>query len=467
MFLKNASTLLTRGFLRPVYHAIFRPFSSLSTKELIQDEAKFAAHNYHPLPVVFSKASGVHVWDPEGKKYIDFLSAYSAVNQGHGHPKIIAAMTNQVQNVSLSSRAFYNDQLPQFSKFLHEYFGYETFLPMNTGAEAVETALKIARKYAYEKKGVPKNEAIILSACGCFHGRTMHAITMSCDPEATEGFGPLVPGHVKVEFDNLVDLEAKLKANEGKVAAFIVEPIQGEAGVLVPQVGYLSKAKALCNKYGALFIADEVQTGIARTGKMLACDYDNVRPDLLILGKAISGGVYPVSAVLTDTEIMSVITPGTHGSTFGGNPVGCAVAKAALEVIRDEGMVEHAFKMGEIFRREMQTITGPDSLVEIVRGRGLLNAFVIKTKNVDKSAWDVCLLMKERGLLAKPTHGNIIRLAPPLVITQQELEYSISLIHGVLRDIQKMQRKDIPGAALEFKTPKPVFCKKCNKRLDH
>lgn len=353
-----------------------------------------------------------------------------------------------------------------FAKFVTEFFGYESVLPMNTGAEAVETAMKIARKYAYEKKGVPANEAIILSACGCFHGRTMHAISMSCDPEAQVGFGPLVPGHDKVDFNDLVGLEAKLKEHAGKVAAFIVEPIQGEAGVIVPAAGYLAKAQALCTKYGAIFICDEIQTGIARTGKMLAYEYDDFKPDMVILGKAISGGVYPVSVVLTSHDIMSVITPGTHGSTFGGNPVGSAVAMEALRVVQDENLVQHAYDMGEYFRKEMGSLVYPGSFVQLVRGRGLLNAFVMQTQGIDKTAWDLCLLLKDRGLLCKPTHGNIIRLAPPLVITKEELTRSVEIISKSVKDVVTMNRRDIPGAKSEYTKPNPIHCKKCNRRID-
>jgi len=386
--------------------------------------------------------------DPDGKEYYDFLSAYSAVNQGHQHPRIVKAMVDQLNRLALSSRAFYNDRLPGFSKFVTEYFGYERVLPMNTGAEAVETGLKIARKFAYERRGVPANEAVILSARGCFHGRTLHAISMSDDPEAVTNFGPLVPGHAKVEYDDLADLERQLVAHAGKVAAFIVEPIQGEAGVFVPRDGYIRSAQELCRKHGALLIADEVQTGVARTGKLLASDYDDVKPDIVLLGKAVSGGLYPVSLVLTSAEIMSVITPGTHGSTFGGNPLACATAQEALQVVRDEGLAERAFTLGTKFRAALQTVVAePGSLLTQVRGKGLLNAIVLRTEGVDRSAWDLCLLMKHRGLLAKPTHGNIIRLAPPLVMTDAQLDDCLDIIRGAVRDVRAVPRSEIPGAA--------------------
>lgn len=372
-------------------------------------------------------------------------------------------MIDQLTNgVALSSRAFFNDKFPDFSAYVTDYFGFDKVLPMNTGAEAVETGLKIARKYAYEHRGVPDGEAVILSACGCFHGRTMHAITMSCDPEATHHFGPLVPGHEKVRYNDLAHLEKKLKALNGRAAAFIVEPIQGEAGVYVPDEGYLRGVKALCEKYKCLFIADEVQTGIARTGKLLACDHEDVKPDILLLGKAVSGGLYPVSLVLTSDEIMSVITPGTHGSTFGGNPLACAVAHAALEVVKDENLAERAERLGAQFRGKMQKLVDDNSIVESVRGKGLLNAFVIKTTGLDKSAWDLCLLMKSRGLLAKPTHGNIIRLAPPLTITEEELDECMRIIESSVRDIVTMKRTDIPGADPVFKSHNEPECKRCN-----
>ncbi len=453
--------------------SVTRPFGSSEVPlpvgpkslNLIREEEKYAAHNYHPLPVVLAGGSGAKVTDPEGNVYFDYLSAYSAVNQGHLHPKIVDAMVNQLKNVALTSRAFYNDQLPGFSKFVCEYFGYERMLPMNTGAEAVETALKIARKFAYERRGVKADEAVIISACGCFHGRTMHAITMSCDPEAVANFGPLVPGHVKVLYNDLAHLEQRLKENQGRVAAFIVEPIQGEAGVVVPDPGYLTKAQELCRKYGALFIADEVQTGVARTGKRLAVDHESLKPDIVVLGKAVSGGLYPVSLVLTSADIMSVITPGTHGSTFGGNPVACAVAKAALEVARDENLAERAETLGQRFRSALQKeVEKKDSPLELVRGKGLLNAIVMKTDNsIDKSAWDLCLLMKARGVLAKPTHGNIIRLAPPLVISPQDLDKSVEIIASSVRDLRSIPRSQIPGAAPTHKQHKEQPCKRCTE----
>ena len=353
-------------------------------------------------------------------------------------------------------------RLPKFSKFISEYFGYEKVLPMNTGAEGVETALKIARKYAYDKRGVAKDQAVILSACGCFHGRTLHAISMSCDPEAIDGFGPLVPGHDKVRYNDLAHLEAKLKKHAGKVAAFIVEPIQGEAGVFVPDDGYLAKAQALCRQHGALFIADEVQTGIMRTGRRLAVDHDGVRPDIVILGKAVSGGVYPVSLVLTDDKIMSVITPGTHGSTFGGNPIACAVATAALTVAKEEKLDQHAQRLGEKFRARMQKLTGPGGAIDIVRGKGLLNAVVMRSDpTIDKSAWDLCLLLRSRGLLCKPTHGNIIRLAPPLVITEKQLDDCTDILVQSVKDLKTIPRSQIPGAAPTHKPHVEEACKRC------
>lgn len=394
--------------------------SSVKAMEL---EDKYGAHNYHPLPVVLSKGKGAKVWDAEGVQYFDFLSAYSAVNQGHCHPKIVGALTEQAQKLTLTSRAFYNDVLGVYEKYICEYFGYDKILPMNTGAEADETALKLARKWGYLKKGIPENEAKIIVCANNFHGRTITIISMSTDPDSYKGFGPYTPGFVTVPYNDLDALKTEIK--DPNVAAFLVEPIQGEAGVYVPDDGYLCEAYALCKQNNVLFIADEVQTGIARTGKLLACDHEGVRPDVLILGKALSGGVIPVSAVLADDDIMLCIKPGEHGSTFGGFPLAGKVAMAALQVVKDEKLAERAEYLGKIFRREMEAIDSP--MLELVRGKGLLNAVVIKARN-GKEAWDVCMKMKELGVLAKPTHGHIIRFAPPLVITEDELMEAVGLI---------------------------------------
>ena len=402
----------------------------MTSKDFMEMEDKFGAHNYHPLPVVLSKGEGVYVWDVEGKKYYDFLSAYSAVNQGHCHPKIIDALVEQSKTLTLTSRAFYNDALGPYEKYITEYFGYDKVLPMNSGAEADETALKLCRRWAYDKKGVPENKAKIIVCEGNFHGRTITIISMSTDPDSYKGFGPYTPGFEVVPYNDLDALEKALE--DPNVAGFLVEPIQGEAGVYVPEDGYLKKAYDLCKAKNVLFIADEVQTGIARTGKLLACDHENVRPDILILGKALSGGVLPVSAVLADDDIMLVIKPGEHGSTFGGNPVACKVAVAALEVVREEKLAERAEKLGELFRSELAKINSP--MIELIRGKGLLNAIVIKPKD-GKEAWDVCLKMKENGLLAKPTHQHIIRFAPPLVITEEEILCAVSIIKDSLEQM--------------------------------
>ena len=394
-----------------------------SSAEFIALEDKYGAHNYHPLPVVLAKGEGVFVWDVEGKKYFDFLSSYSAVNQGHCHPKIVDALKEQANTLTLTSRAFHNDVLGQYEEFITKLFGYDKVLPMNTGVEGGETANKLARKWGYMKKGIKKNKARIIFAKGNFWGRTLAAISSSDDPSSYEGFGPFMPGYDLIPYNDLESLERELK--DFNVCAFMVEPIQGEAGVVVPDEGYLSGVRKLCDKYNVLFIADEVQTGIARTGKMLACDYEDARPDLLILGKAISGGVFPVSAVLADNEIMLCIQPGEHGSTFGGNPLACKVAQAALEVVIDENLAENAFRLGKIFRSEIRSFD--NDMITLVRGKGLLNAIVIKPKN-GKQAWDVCLKLRDNGLLAKPTHGDIIRFAPPLVITEEQLMECISTI---------------------------------------
>lgn len=395
----------------------------VSSQEAMQLEDKYGAHNYHPLPVVLEKGEGPFVWDAEGKKYFDFLSAYSAVNQGHCHPRIIKALTDQAQKITLTSRAFYNNVLGQYEKYITEYFGYDKVLPMNSGAEADETALKLIRKWAYKKKGIAENMAKIIVCADNFHGRTITIISMSTDPDSFGGFGPFTPGFVTIPYNNIAALEAELK--DPNVAGFLVEPIQGEAGVFVPDAGYLKKAFELCKAHNVLFVADEVQTGIARTGKLLACDHEGIRPDVLILGKAVSGGVLPVSAVLCDDEIMLCIKPGEHGSTFGGNPLACAVAMEALQVVKDENLAEKAEFLGKIFREEMTNFKS--DMVELVRGKGLLNAVIIKPKN-GKEAWDVCVKMAENGLLAKPTHGHIIRFAPPLVITESQLREAIEII---------------------------------------
>jgi len=395
----------------------------MNTKDYIQREDKYGAHNYHPLPVVLDRGEGVYVWDVEGNKYYDFLSAYSAVNQGHCHPKIVGAMTEQAQKLTLTSRAFYNSLLGEFEQYITEYFGYDKVLPMNSGAEGDETALKLCRKWAYEKKGIPENEAKIVVCEGNFHGRTITIISMSTDPDSYKGFGPYTPGFVTIPYNDTEALEKALE--DPNVAGFLVEPIQGEAGVYVPDDGFLSKAYELCKEKNVLFIADEVQTGLARTGKLLACDHEEVRPDILILGKALSGGVYPVSVVLADDDIMLCIKPGEHGSTYGGNPVAAKVAMAALEVLKEENLAERAEELGKKFRAELRKIDSP--MVELVRGKGLLNAIVIKPTN-EKTAWDVCVALKENGLLAKPTHENIIRFAPPLVITEEQLMDCVDII---------------------------------------
>ncbi len=398
----------------------------LTSQEAIDLENKYGAHNYHPLPVVLSKGKGVYVWDAEGKQYYDFLSAYSAVNQGHSHPKIVKALTDQASTLALTSRAFYNDVLGVYEKYITEYFGFDKVLPMNSGAEAVETALKLTRKWAYEKKGIAENEAKIIVCENNFHGRTTTIISFSNDPDARKNFGPYTPGFIKIPYNDINALEEALKDNN--VAGFMAEPIQGEAGVYVPDEGYISEASALCKAAGVLFIADEVQTGIARTGKLLAVDHENVKPDVLILGKAISGGVYPVSAVLANDSIMEVIRPGEHGSTFGGNPLAAKVAIAALEVIKDEKLAENAEKLGQLFRAEINKLVDECDLVKLVRGKGLLNAIVINDSEDSSTAWDICMKLRDNGLLAKPTHGNIIRFAPPLVMNEEQLMDCVSII---------------------------------------
>ena len=419
----------------------------LTSQEAIALEDKYGAHNYHPLPVVLSKGEGVFVWDLEGKKYYDFLSAYSAVNQGHCHPKIVGAMTNQAQTLTLTSRAFYNDMLGKFEKFATETFHFDKLLPMNTGAEAVETALKLCRKWAYEVKGINENEAQIIVCENNFHGRTTTIISFSNDPVARKNFGPYTDGFIKIEYDNLKALETALESNTN-VAGFLVEPIQGEAGVYVPSEGYLAAAKALCEKHNVLFIADEVQTGIARTGRLLAtcgnctcadkhCSgTPEVKPDILILGKALSGGAYPVSAVLANDAIMNVIKPGNHGSTFGGNPVAAAIGMAALEVVKDEKLAQNAQELGEVFRAELSKYIATSTIVNSVRGKGLLNAILINDSEESDTAWNICLKLRDNGLLAKPTHGNIIRFAPPLVMTKAELLDCVALITKTLKEFE-------------------------------
>ncbi len=396
-------------------------------------EARHGAHNYHPLPVVLTRGQGVYVWDVEGNRYYDFLSAYSAVNQGHNHPRIVRALQDQAARLALTSRAFYNDRLGPYEKFITEFFGYDKVLPMNTGAEGVETAIKLVRKWAYEKKGIKPYEANIIVAEGNFHGRTTTIISFSTDPEAKEGFGPYTPGFTTVPYNDLEALEKAIRSNPNTVA-FLVEPIQGEAGVNVPDDGYLKGAKALCEKYGCLLVADEIQTGIARTGRMLASDHENVRPDVLILGKALSGGVYPISAVLADDDIMLTIKPGQHGSTFGGNPIAAAVAVEALQVVRDENLAENADRMGRLFRSLLAEKTDGHPLVKQIRGKGLLNAMVINDSPDSQTAWNICLRLAGEGLLAKPTHGNIIRFAPPLVINEEQLRDAVDIIARTIRN---------------------------------
>ncbi|KAG0220445.1 ornithine aminotransferase [Mortierella sp. GBAus27b] len=427
---------------------------SLTNEEVMHLEHQYSAHNYHPLPAVFSKAQGIWVWDCENNKYMDFLSAYSATNQGHSHPKIVQALCDQAKTLCLSSRAFYNDVFGQYAKYVTEYFGYDKVLPMNTGAEAVETAIKLARKWGYQKKKIPEGQAVVLSCGDNFHGRTVGIISMSTDPDARREFGPYLPnvGPIcpktgrAIRYNNIEDLEYVLEHNGENVAAFLVEPIQGEAGIVVPDEGYLTKVKKLCEKHNVLMIADEIQTGLGRTGKLLCVQHDNVKPDIILLGKALSGGVYPVSAVLANDNVMLCIKPGEHGSTYGGNPLGCAVAMAALEVIKEEKMSENAAVLGEKFRQEVSKIKSP--ALALTRGRGLLNAIVIdESKSNGRSAWQLCLLLKKNGLLAKPTHQNIIRLAPPLCITEEQLMEGVRIIEKSLTEL--MTLTDAEAKALE------------------
>jgi len=409
--------------------------STISSQEAMDMENKYGAHNYHPLPVVLAKGEGVFVWDCEGKKYYDFLSAYSAVNQGHCHPKIVGALKDQAETLTLTSRAFFNNVLGEYEKYMTDLFGFEKILPMNTGAEAVETALKLTRKWAYEVKGIPSDQAKIIVCENNFHGRTTTIVSFSNDPVARENFGPFTPGFISIPHNDIAALEKALQ--EENIAGFLVEPIQGEAGVFVPDEGYLTAAYNLCKKNNVLFIADEVQTGIARTGELIACDHENIKPDVLILGKAVSGGVYPVSAVLADDAIMHVIKPGEHGSTFGGNPLAAKVAIAALDVVKEEKLSENAKELGELFRNEMNKIIAKTDLVNSVRGKGLLNAILINDTEDSSTAWDICVALKENGLLAKPTHGNIIRFAPPLVMTKDQLMECVSIIENTLMNFSK------------------------------
>lgn len=415
----------------------------MSTAETVKNsqyfidlEDKHGAHNYHPLPVVLDKGEGVFVWDVEGKKYYDFLSAYSAVNQGHSHPKIVGALVEQAKKLALTSRAFYNSRLGEYEQKITTLFGFDKVLPMNSGAEAVETAVKLARKWSYEIKGISENAAKIIVCENNFHGRTTTIVSFSNDPDANQNYGPFTPGFIKIPYNNLEALEEVLNREPDSIAAFLVEPIQGEAGVYVPDSGFLKSASELCKKYNVLFIADEVQTGIARTGKLIACHHEDVQPDILILGKALSGGMYPVSAVLANNEIMNVIKPGQHGSTFGGNPIACAVAVAALDVVQEEKLSERAEELGKLFRSEIEKLIEKTELITKVRGKGLLNAILINDTPESSTAWNICLQLKENGLLAKPTHGNIIRLAPPLVITEEQLLDCVKIIEKTIHSFQ-------------------------------
>lgn len=408
-----------------------------NSQYFINLEEKHGAHNYHPLPVVLERGEGVFVWDVEGKKYYDFLSAYSAVNQGHSHPKIVDALVNQAKKLALTSRAFYNSNLGEYEKKITTLFGFDKVLPMNSGAEAVETAVKLARKWSYEVKGISENAAKIIVCENNFHGRTTTIVSFSNDPDANQNYGPFTPGFVKIPYNDLAALEETLRNDAQNIAAFLAEPIQGEAGVFVLDEGFLKGASELCKKYNVLFIADEVQTGIARTGRLIACHHEDVQPDILILGKALSGGMYPVSAVLANDDIMNVIKPGQHGSTFGGNPIACAVAVAALDVVEEEKLSERAEKLGQLFRSEIEKLIQKTDLITKVRGKGLLNAILINDTPDSKTAWNLCLKLKENGLLAKPTHGNIIRLAPPLVITEEQLLDCVRIIEKTILEFQK------------------------------
>ncbi|KAG6187426.1 hypothetical protein E4U25_003392 [Claviceps purpurea] len=424
-------------------------YHATCTESAIKAENEYAAHNYHPLPMVFSRAKGVHVWDPEGRQYLDFLSAYSAVNQGHCHPELVKALTDQASRLTLSSRAFYNDVFPKWAEKIRDVFGYEMVLPMNTGVEATETAVKIARKWAYKVKGVEKDKALVFCVTNNFHGRSMTAITLSTDPESKENYGPYVPNigatcpatGKAIRFNNVADLEEAFEAHGKNTAAFLVEPIQGEAGVIVPDEDYLAKVHALCKKHNVLLICDEIQTGIGRTGRMLASDWSGINPDMVTLGKAISGGMYPVSAIMGSKEIMLVVEPGTHGSTYGGNPLGCAVSIRALELVEEEGMIANAERLGNLFRDSLAALGSP--IIKTVRGKGLLNAMVIDESAASgRTAWDLCLLLKKKGLLAKPTHGDIIRFAPPLVITEMELRKGLNIITEAIKELPSAPKSE-------------------------
>lgn len=408
-----------------------------NSQYFIDLENQYGAHNYHPLPVVLDKGEGVFVWDVEGKRYYDFLSAYSAVNQGHSHPKIVNALVEQAQKLALTSRAFYNSKLGEYEQKITTLFGFDKVLPMNSGAEAVETAVKLARKWSYEVKGISENAAKIIVCENNFHGRTTTIVSFSNDPDANQNYGPFTPGFIKIPYNDITALEEVFNREAGNIAAFLVEPIQGEAGVYVPNDGFLKNASELCKKHNVLFIADEVQTGIARTGKLIACHHEDVQPDILILGKALSGGMYPVSAVLANNEIMDVIKPGQHGSTFGGNPIACAVAVAALDVVEEEKLSERAERLGQLFRAEIEKLITKTDLITKVRGKGLLNAILINDTPDSSTAWNICVQLKENGLLAKPTHGNIIRLAPPLVITEEQLLDCVKIIEKTITEFQK------------------------------
>ncbi|XP_051126082.1 ornithine aminotransferase, mitochondrial [Andrographis paniculata] len=440
--------------------------SSQSSQHLINLEYQCSAHNYHPIPIVFSHAKGSSIWDPEGNKYIDFLSAYSAVNQGHCHPKIVKALVEQTEKLTLSSRAFYNDKFPVFAEYLTSMFGYDMVLPMNTGAEGVETALKLARKWGYLKKNIPRDEAIIVSCCGCFHGRTLAAISMSCDNEATRDFWPLLPGQLKVDFGDAAALEEIFKEKGDQIAGFLFEPIQGEAGVVIPPDGYLQAVRDLCSKYNVLMIADEIQSGLGRSGRILACDWESVRPDVVILGKALGGGVLPVSAVLADKDVMLCIQPGEHGSTFGGNPLASAVAIASLDVMQDEKLAMRSAQLGEDLRQQLLNVQQKfPNLIKEIRGKGLFNAVELNSKVLQPvTAYDICLKLKERGVLAKPTHDSIIRLTPPLSISPDELQQASEALHDVfdldLASIKKEKMDTAPALDTHSST-----CDRCGRNL--
>lgn len=466
----SSMALATRRFFNTIFRGT-RSFGALpegipsSSQHLINLEYEYSAHNYHPIPIVFSQAKGSTIWDPEGKKYLDFLSAYSAVNQGHCHPKVLKALVEQAERLTLSSRAFYNDRFPIFAERLKNMFGYDMVLPMNTGAEGVETALKLARKWGYEKKKIPKDQAIIVSCCGCFHGRTLAVISMSCDNEATRGFGPLLPGHLKVDFGDEVALEKIFEENGDRIAGFLFEPIQGEAGVIIPPDGYLKAVRELCSKFNILMIADEIQSGLGRSGRMLACEWEEVRPDVVILGKALGGGVIAVSAVLADKDVMLSIQPGEHGSTFGGNPLASAVAVASLDVITEEGLSERSDQMGQELRNQLMKIHQQfPNFIKEVRGKGLFNAVELNNKALfPVSAYDICLKLKERGVLAKPTHDTIIRLTPPLSISLDELQEGSNALRDVMEfDVPKMQKAKHERVSQTTTN----ICDRCGRNMD-